>query len=251
MSVWELDGESARLTAGRLTGRIDLRCSQQGIADLRWGGQPLACERMVGLALRRSQHGEDVPLAESTADRFIRGSSLLATYSARAQRPVQTDVAWTVTGDDEETVVIDVVVSVRTDLAEAQPGMVATSRLRAGRLWRLIEGGFEPVNVPPVGSPHRIWPEAGPACLLVGLASPPVSYAEMLHPADFDRWDLGEVRRVGSSIQVEHHLFPEPLEKGVIVRARLRGVFLAERGAGESAAAIYRSFCGEKPPLSA
>jgi hypothetical protein len=77
---------------------------------------------------------------------------------------------------------------------------------------------------------------------------------EMIHPADeaggvFFVAGLGVNQRpVAGSIR--HQLFASFLEKGVILRARLRGEFLPRERDADLAAEAYRQFLAAPPPLT-
>ena len=60
---------------------------------------------------------------------------------------------------------------------------------------------------------------------------------------------LGRPEDVGT-LRVSHQLFSERLEKGVILRARLRGVFLPRQRDTRVAAACYTAFAAAEPPLA-
>jgi hypothetical protein len=70
----------------------------------------------------------------------------------------------------------------------------------------------------------------------------------MVHPADFHRDEVHALTPEGR-VRIEHHLFAQALEKGVLLRARVRGVFLARDGDLQLAAEVYRAFAAAEPPL--
>jgi hypothetical protein len=73
----------------------------------------------------------------------------------------------------------------------------------------------------------------------------------MIHAADFQHDQLGVHESSGDRRAVlEHRLFPGMLEKGVIVRARLRGLFLNERDAARHVAEDYQQFLRAPLPLT-
>jgi len=73
----------------------------------------------------------------------------------------------------------------------------------------------------------------------------------MVHPADFSGSELTEDDSAGGHVAIRHRLFVQRLEKGVLLRARVRGLLLAREADVELAAATYRSFAGLGPPLGA
>ena len=68
----------------------------------------------------------------------------------------------------------------------------------------------------------------------------------MLHPADVER---EHVSTSDAGCELSHELFAQSLEKGVILRARARGLFVAtqEPSLGTS---IYEQFLLAPPPLT-
>lgn len=82
---------------------------------------------------------------------------------------------------------------------------------------------------------------------LLVLYRPPgvtVSYAEMCHPHDGIGVDIDDGRII------RFHLFGHDLEKGVILRGRLRGIIMPREGDEEEAQRAYAQFLKEPPHLS-
>ena len=75
-----------------------------------------------------------------------------------------------------------------------------------------------------------------------------MAYGEMVHPADVDSEEL--VTRDEESVELVHHLFAQPLEKGVILRARARGVFAPAEMAKSAVASAYTDFLAAPLPLT-
>lgn len=67
-------------------------------------------------------------------------------------------------------------------------------------------------------------------------------YLEMLHPDD-------GVRRPGGAGGARYALFGYDLERGVILRGRLRGIWLADRPDGSELTRLLSDFLDEPPPL--
>jgi hypothetical protein len=72
----------------------------------------------------------------------------------------------------------------------------------------------------------------------------------MVHPADFQHDELLRNSVQQQAAYLRHRLFPEPLEKGVILRARVRGVFVPRDGDTQIAAECFDAFAATEPPLS-
>jgi hypothetical protein len=101
----------------------------------------------------------------------------------------------------------------------------------------------------PADSPHPLDPSL---CHFVeNSADPP--YAEMVQPNDCARRIIGRPavessRRVTAS-WIRYGLFGHDLEKGVVLRGRIRGCWIAASRPEEDARRAYEAFLGEPPPL--
>jgi hypothetical protein len=78
----------------------------------------------------------------------------------------------------------------------------------------------------------------------------PWLYAEMIHPQDVTRRIREGGRTLGAAKTTRYGLFGYDLEKGVVLRGRLRGVWLRSQSAKEEAFAHFEEFVHEPPPLS-
>ncbi len=94
-------------------------------------------------------------------------------------------------------------------------------------------------------------PDSGTGCLLFRMPDLDLSYVEMVHPADFQYDELRRDESGGDVACITHRLFRTNLEKGVILRARVRGIFLKRSADMEIAAQCYAAFAGADPPLAA
>lgn len=155
-----------------------------------------------------------------------------ATWSPRGEDGMDLEIqvqAFTV-GDLEE---VEVHVTSRLDPSRVEelPG------LGPDRLARLREAG---VTLP-------IRSDAAFPPLLTTLESSdrgPSYYLEMIHPDDGTRRNVD-----GDRGAIRYALLGHDLERGVIVRGRLRGVWLAERPDAEEVARHLEAFLREPPPL--
>jgi hypothetical protein len=78
-------------------------------------------------------------------------------------------------------------------------------------------------------------------------------YAEMAHPDDLarriSREPVVDRSNTGRSVSIRYSLFGLALEKGVVLRARLRACWIRSGNPDEAAAMIYQAFLREPPPL--
>jgi hypothetical protein len=145
------------------------------------------------------------------------------------------------------------IVSVRTELLESWPEVAVRSSIPSREILRLV--GADSAQFAPVPNiaamPFVVNSDTGPSCLLFRLPDAGVSYGEMVHPADFQRTHLKRLADHAATIEVRHRLFAERLEKGVILRARVRGVWVGAADDTRQVAGCFSAFAAADPPLAA
>jgi hypothetical protein len=243
---WELQPPHARLRVADLTASLDLLRPQRGLHDAHRGQRLLPGLSMLGVEPDPIDHTAPV-----VADAYTRGRDLVVTYTATAPRFVRTQVYWRVAECFPSGVLaaIDMQVSVQTSSWDSDPQVLAESTLPSGQVLRLLAGdgrnlaGWSPAPVEQRESSHSV-----PSCWLARLPGGETSYAEMVHAADVGRDELAGITE--SLLRLRHCLFVDPLEKGVILRARLRGLLLPRVHDTELAGAAYAEFLEAKPPLT-
>lgn len=215
---WTLEGDIARLELGSYHATIDLTEPGRGLANWEHEGESLGEMRLLAVCWPHPAGPEFRPL-----DAYVRQSDLVATYAPAADAPWRVQVYWRASVMPE-AFCIDLQISVQTHLLDSAPEVIASSVL-------------------PVAP--RPSPDAG--CLLFRLG-PATAYAEMIQPADAQCSRLRSAE--GTATALERVLFAERLEKGVILRARVRGLLTSgDFGDGELTEA-YRAFLAEPPPLT-
>lgn len=248
--VWQLQKYVARLQLDELGARVDLARPAGGLFDVRAAGMMFPEARFLGIDMPSFTPGD----AESLAERHARGPDLVAAYEQSPSWPVWTGVLWravAAAGPHGFPAAIELWVSVTTELLDSRPGLAVQTVLPAAEVLRLVDpdsARFEPCTPTP-DSARRVEPGGGPGCLVFRPAGSDVSYAEMVHPADFRISELSRSTDPSAAVQVRHRLFCEPLEKGVILRARVRGTFLPRNDDTETAAECYAAFARAEPPL--
>ena len=187
------------------------------------------------------------------AECYVRGADLTAVYQESPAWPVQVDLVWRPVfpkAQDGILAGIDLLVSVRTPRLDSRPQLVVRSLLPSSAIFRLTQRAasrWEPVT-PRSDCSLTFEPATGAGCFVFRLPGTGLSYVEIVHPADFFRDEL--LCRPGSpGAGLRHPLFPEPLEKGVILRARLRGLFLPAEDDLRFAGEAYAAFAASDPPL--
>jgi hypothetical protein len=244
-ALWRLDDHRAQLNLGELQAAVDIAQPGIGLHDIILCGTRIAPASL--LAARFA--GQDPRQPQTVSDCFIRGRDLVVTYAQLFERPVRLQIYWRALGESDAPgclAAVDVQVSVQTSLLEAWPALVIHSRLPTQGVSRLPRDGAarraQASNDDPVTG-SKI---AG--CWLCRLPVIGLTYGEMVHPADVEREEL--VKAHAGTTEISHHLFSQPLEKGVILRARARGVFVPIAGDLRTMAAAYDRFLAAPLPLT-
>ena len=218
---WQLNESQAVLRCGELAAALDARRPQQGLHDLVWRDQRLSDARLLSLAL-------DPAGGDSLADFYQRGGDLIARYDQTGERPFAVQVYWRASltsVDNHKFSCCDLLVSVETQLLDGRPVLDAISRL-ARLAGEMVEG------------PHYF---------VARLADSELSYIELYHPDDgLERSVVADE----SGVQLTTRLFGQPLEKGVILRSRLRGLLVPQANDEAIAGRALDAFVALPPPLT-
>jgi len=137
--------------------------------------------------------------------------------------------------------------SVQTHLLDSNPCLeVLTTTLTNASIltFNSEEGSFDESGQQTASEPAA----AASDCYLVRMAGSDWSYLEMIHPGDHDQTTLS---LEGGQRVVRRKLFERRLEKGVILRSRLQGVFIARDRDMQTAVECYRRFAASGPTLTA
>ena len=224
VSPWRCEQHVAHLQLDPLRATLDAAHPARGLT---LAGQPVKGD-LLGLEIPR-QGPDDV---QTLVDCYAHGPDLVTT-STESQGRLRIDAVWRAirpARGDRFLAGVELIVSARTDLLDSRPAVVVENALAATELLRL--GGSESseplaATLAPVRGPLLLAPADGPGCVLWRLAESDLSYIEMIHPADFHhdelQWAVQAASPTGGErIRLCHRLFPESLEKGVILRAGAR-----------------------------
>ena len=242
--TWRIGASSASLQSPLLCGEVDLKRPARGLFNLCWRSQALAEHEILGVELAAGEVA-----AGSLADCYPRGGDLIATYEQTAARPMRVQIDWRAAEIDSLAISIDLQLSVQTSLLDSRPALAVASRLPAGEARRLVDadsGAFERL-APAAAAILAGELPGGPHCWLFRWPDRGLSYAEMAFPSDShgERLTLSDAGR----LELRRRVFVDSLEKGVILRTRIRGVYLPSPRDEELAAAAYREFIHSPPPL--
>lgn len=256
LPVWQLEEHQARLRLDQWTARLDLSRPAEGLLDIRSASGAFGDLRLLGVEIPSCTPAD----GRSVIERHVRGADLVATYRESEGWPIRVDALWRAVAGPapkRSLATVELVVSVWTYLLEVRPELAVQSVVPTAEVLRLVDADSARFELPGAdtsiglrGRPLAIEPAAGPGCLVFRLPETDLSYAEMVHPADFRHDELTHGPDSTQAARVRHRLFSEPLEKGVIFRARVRGIFCHRQDDTQIAATCYRAFAGEEPPLA-
>jgi len=241
----------ASLRLGPLCAAMDLRRLAAGLAAVSLDHRSLPGTGLLGVELPAPCTAH----ATAIDDSLVRGPDLVVTCQETDSWPIRVDLVWRAVAPQAPRrwpLVLDLIASVRTERLDSRPALAVQTSIPACAVLRLADAQparFQPLEAA-ADAPQRLDPAGGPGCVLFRLREADLSYVEMIHPADFRGDELVACGDPQASWRLRHRLFPEPLEKGVILRARVRGLFCPRDGDQRMAAESYAAFAGSDPPLS-
>ncbi len=251
LHLWHAENSTVRLHLARLSGVVDPLNPAGGVHQLHLDRSPLPGMSLLGVELPAAE----TPVTKSNVDFYVRGGDLVATYAETSGWPLRAQLYWraALEARDNAICAMELIASVQTSLLDSRPELMTHSDLAAREAFQLLDPerpDFAPIAPTPIDSGQNEHPER-PHCYLFRLPSSKISYTEMVHPADAQRSSC-QVRACGGNLEIHlrHQLFAERLEKGVILRARVRGVWLDRAGDQAAAARHYASFSTAELPLT-
>src|SRR3989304_2022480 len=242
-TLGRLHQHNAYLEASQVRATLSWQNPSGGLTDLCWGNTKIPGAGLLGLKMAP----DFLTSAGLKSEGYCRGVDLIAAYEQSQTLPGRVDALWRMVNPqpgDTFLSALDLIVSVRTYLLESRPEIAVESRLPAVELMRLADterAEFTKLSGQSA-KPLILSSEDGPGCVLFRTPDSEISYAEMVHPIDFQKDELQADSSGGKSRLLKHRLFTVPLEKGVMLRCRVRGAFLNRRGDTTADAACYRSF---------
>jgi hypothetical protein len=239
-TIWQLSEASlsADLTGGGLAARVDIAQPQRGVHDIRISGD--ACPAVIFAVDAPWQMPVPPPLEEQ----YVRGGDLIATYAETAAGPVRMQMYWRFLspGADEDVIGgLEWVISVQTSLLDSQPAVSVRSTFGAAELWHSGEPNLQTLERVRADQENA-------ACCVARWPDRSYSYVEIAHP-DNDGTGFAAAGAGGHG-EIVRTLFRRPLEKGVILRSRLRGWFVLRQEDFAVAARCFHEFADSPIPLT-
>jgi hypothetical protein len=236
--VWRLDGHQAHFSVGDLSAAVSLTQPGLGLHAIHWQGTSLVGAQLLAIRFAGDDESQEMVIADS----FVRGRDLAVTYAQTPERPVRLQIYWRAMQHElagKRALGWDVQVSVQTSLLAAHPALSIVSRAIGKAAWETGCAGD-------AASRQDLRDEAGRSADCYRFSFAGAFYFEMVHPADVEREHVSATAAGG---ELAHELFAQSLEKGVILRARARGLFMAAADSS-LATAMYEQFLLAPPPLT-
>jgi hypothetical protein len=246
--MWKRDGTHVTLSSADLSASLDVAQPCRGIQELvvRVNGDSISLAESHIFQVTFSPRA----LVESISDCWVRGDDVVAVYAPSSQRPFSPEIYWRhLSSLPAAATGVELIISVQTKLLDATPESSVSSTVPGAEVWWLPAPDSESASHTPQLCPatFAVLHGSGPGAFLFRYQSIPLSYLEMIHPSDFCGATLdGSDRRGG----LQWRLFHESLEKGVIRRARLRGLFVPRDSDLSDAGRHYRDFVASPIPLT-
>ncbi len=271
---WQLVGRVATLTTEHLTASVNADEPAAGLRIEHLCGQTIAGAALFGVQIEPSIHATTTaaattpPVERMPVDCFVRGNDFVATYAETAERPFRAQVYWRFVENDrsggdhraEPIAAVELILSVQTSRLDIDTALQVCTTLGSVEAWRLFDAAEDrltPNRDSSHGAPAEIatvvpdMKDANhPGCTLLRPIGQGPSYIEMVHPADFRQTTFEWTADSSPAVRLAHRLFAERLEKGVILRSRIRGLFVPRDHDAELAQSEYRRFAASEPPLT-
>jgi hypothetical protein len=244
--MWQLADPLAKLSLPALSAEINTFEPWQGIRSVSLGSGRSVAASVLQIDVRELVAANRLPL-----EVYTRGSDLVATYAASETRNIQTQIYWRAVdaASSYGAAGLELILSAQTHLLDSRPTLTTQSVLPTGPVLGLSGDSAEPLREVAIGPSGKMeFDAAQPMPLfLFQPQGADYSYLEMVQPSDYAGASL---ERRGETLRLVNQLFPERLEKGVIRRARLCGLFLPRANDVEHALTAYRAFINEPLPLT-
>jgi len=236
-SVWQITDHTAQLQTAALRGSIDLWNPAGGLRVEEVTGERADGFSLLGILIAPLTTREQ----QAALECFVRGDDLVARYAETDERPFRAEVYWRfglpAAAPTSPLATIDLIVSVQTRHLEIDSALAVCSTLPAD--------GRRPMPSDAATAPGRF---------LFRPNGRRFSYIEMVHPADYRESAVVAAEATGAaakSDRVTHRLFARRLEKGVILRSRIRGMFVPRDQDVALSDTEFARFAASEPPLTA
>jgi hypothetical protein len=233
---WNLRETVATLHSDKLPGEVDVLFPWHGFL---WNSSAAQARIAILKVFTRASAGAT---PETIVECYQRGVDLVATYAQTPERNIRPQVYWRYL-ESAEACGLELILSAQTSLLDSQPATSLESSLPTGEALVLVDGQW-------TASTNADWQSgttAPRAALFRPTALADQSYLELVHPSDFAGVQLSNSDGLCC---LRWRLFPEPLEKGVIRRGRVRGYVLPRANDVDLATQLVSAFAAAPLVLS-
>lgn len=255
--MWQITDYLATAETNHFRAQVDLRFPQRGIHKLVIDGRELTGASVLGIALDNapldaSEEIEPEQIEpEQIADCYVRGRDLVVTYDQTNQRPNQTQLYWRILDLDPAICGFELIYSLQTSLWETEPvaslrTVVPASSVRYLR--KRDDAKFDELNLSAKQDSPRTTNSAFAA--IIRPANCDLSYIELLDPTEHGNSRFRFAAAGEASVRLNYEIYADRLEKGVIRRGRIRGLFVTRANDEPSALACLEQLTNAAPPLT-
>lgn len=241
-TMWNATGTTWELVSPSLAGTVDVARPWNGFSPTELNADfPFLLGAWFGGELPSGE----LPPVETHA----RGTDLIACYAEDGTHRVRPEFIWQwIQHAPQAEGGLELIASAQTSKLSSDPRLRVRSRLAASEVIHVGQRQ-EPrqIDLTALKASLRLR-----ACefLVIRPLGAGLSYAEFVHPSDFVTSELRATEEPGT-MEIWHELFAPELEKGVIRRGRVRGVWLQPEQDVERARQQLEIFANSKPLLSA
>ena len=228
---WTIHHNTAKLSLDKLNAEIDLARPDLGLAGIQWAGKSLA-----NWSLWQIEWDTKGP----PSDAYVRENDLVATYERTSEQPLRLQIYWRALSNEQappntaqphastarpHATGVEMIVSVQTELLDLDPRMRLTSRVANAEC------------------------HATPNCVLCRPREGKTTFAHLVHPGDLSQVRLSSDAKENVTL-IQTTLFARQLEKGVILRSRLRAYFMERANDEAVVRQLAELFAATEPPLT-
>jgi len=250
-AMWNLHNSVARLESSDILAALDIEKPYEGLYVER------ACvNRALGARILRLNASQDDDIYPAVQEYYARGKDVVATYTPTRTGAVRAQVYWRYHQFDVEqgpAVGVELIVSMQTSLLDSDPSASVITSIPCDEVWACEldddASQFERLQLS-IARP-TVWTEKGSRTVhLFRPQNRNVSYVEVVHEEDgqLARMELAAGSR--PTVHCETSLFGEPLEKGVIRRGRVWGMFVPRSNDFDAALTCLREIAAAPLPLT-
>ena len=248
--MWDLDEYFARWISKDLVVAVDTKNPAGGVHSIRALGS-----HSIGACILQLHPPQENDGFAAVHESYTRGEDVVASYVPTASGAVRSQVYWRYRQFRLEhgwAVGIELIVSMQTSLLDSDPSLSVVTTIPSDEVWVCSDvdrSRFERLFLV-AQRPHDWSAEVAGTVHLFRPPDAEVSYVEIVHEQDFRSARMELSADPPWTIRCQTTLFDERLEKGVIRRGRVWGMFVPRRNDFRSAAACVEQVAAARPPLT-